>query len=260
MKVVKRSFSCKRDNLTIRGIEYRPKGDKLPIVIISHGFLLNRDSVKRYAKYFARQGYAAFVFDFCGGVAIGGRSSSRTTKMTINTEIDDLKSVIEYAKTLSYTDSDNINLMGCSQGGLVSALVSAELQEEITNLILFYPGFSLPFNASDGRILWAKFDPKNLTDIIMCGPIPLGRCYVDSLLNIKPYDEAIKYKGNILIIHGTKDKTVDIKYSEEAYCAYQNANPNKLFFYKVDGAGHNFNKEEDRVALKVIETFLMNDK
>lgn len=260
MKIVKRKFSCKHDNLIIRGIEYRPNGDNLPIVIISHGFMLNRDSVKRYARYFARQGYAAYVFDFCGGVAIGGRSSNKTTKMTINTEIEDLKCVIEYTKILPYTDSSKINLMGCSQGGLVSALVATELKEEINNLILFYPGFSIPFDVRNGRMLWAKFDPEKPKNIIMCGPIPLGRGYVESVIKMDPYKEIVNYKGNILIIHGTMDKTVNIKYSEEAYNAYQKASPNKLFFYKVDGAGHNFNKEEDKVAFKVIETFLMNDK
>ena len=31
-------FQCVRDGLTIRGTEYRPAGENLPIAIASHGF------------------------------------------------------------------------------------------------------------------------------------------------------------------------------------------------------------------------------
>ena len=37
MKVQRNRFNCKRDNLTIRGYEYRTDGDKKPIAIVSHG-------------------------------------------------------------------------------------------------------------------------------------------------------------------------------------------------------------------------------
>ena len=45
----------------------------------------------------------------------------QTTEMSVLTETKDLKAVIEYVRNLSYTDSEKILLMGCSQGGFVSA-------------------------------------------------------------------------------------------------------------------------------------------
>lgn len=51
MKNIKKSiFSCQRDGLTIRGYEYRPQGDNLPIAIVSHGFMANMMTVKHYAQ------------------------------------------------------------------------------------------------------------------------------------------------------------------------------------------------------------------
>ena len=66
-------------------------------------------------------GYVAFTFDFCGGYAMCGKSDGKTTEMSVLTETKDLKAVIEYVRNLSYTDSEKILLMGCSQGGFVSA-------------------------------------------------------------------------------------------------------------------------------------------
>ena len=72
-----------------------------------------------------------------------GQSDGKTTDMSVLTEVSDLCTVIEYAKGLEYTDSTNILLMGCSQGGFVSALTAAKLRDEIRKLVLFYPAFCI---------------------------------------------------------------------------------------------------------------------
>ena len=63
-----------RDGLTIRGYEYRPQGEQLPIAIVSYGFMANLMTVKHYAKSLASMGYAAFCFDFNGGSVIMGKT------------------------------------------------------------------------------------------------------------------------------------------------------------------------------------------
>ena len=61
------TFECRRGDLTIRGTEYRPKGENLPVAIVCHGFMAWQDTVRHYAKELARMGYCAYCFDFCGG-------------------------------------------------------------------------------------------------------------------------------------------------------------------------------------------------
>ena len=56
-----------RGNLTIRGTEYRPEGENLPIAIVCHGFMAFQSTVKKYAKVIASCGYLTYTFDFCGG-------------------------------------------------------------------------------------------------------------------------------------------------------------------------------------------------
>ena len=47
--------------------------------------------------------------------------------MTVLTEAADLEAVIRYAQAQPESDPDHLILMGCSQGGFVSAMVAARL-------------------------------------------------------------------------------------------------------------------------------------
>lgn len=62
-KIIRRPFICQRNNLTIRGTEYRPEGDCLPIAIVSHGFMAFQDTVRQYAIAMAEMGYVSYCFD-----------------------------------------------------------------------------------------------------------------------------------------------------------------------------------------------------
>lgn len=76
-------FECKRGTLTIRGTEYRPQGQNLPIAIVCHGFMAFQDTVKQYTIQLAELGYAAYCFDFCGGSVAKGKSDGKTTEMSV---------------------------------------------------------------------------------------------------------------------------------------------------------------------------------
>lgn len=172
MSITVNQFECSRDGLVIRGTEYRPQGKKLPVVIVSHGFMADQRSVRNYAKQFAEWGYAAYCFDFNGG-CLKGKSDGRTTDMTVFTEKEDLMAVIAYVKSLPYVDAYHLTLMGCSQGGFVSALTAAELNDQVEKLILFYPALCIPDDARRGQMIMAKFDPQNIPETIKCGPFLL---------------------------------------------------------------------------------------
>ncbi len=255
------SFACKRDNLTIRGTEYRPQGENLPIAIVSHGFMAFQDTVRHYAKKLAELGYVSYCFDFCGGCVVKGKSDGKTTEMSVMTEVKDLETVIEYAAGREYCNPQKIVLMGCSQGGFVSAITASQLNSRISKLILFYPALCIPDDARAGKMMFAKFDPHNLPDIIPCGPMKLGKCYVKDVIDLDPYLEICKFQGDILIVHGTKDRIVNIKYAEQAYDVYlkktKQSNLTRIVsFHKIEGGGHGFSKKHDAAAIGYLERFL----
>jgi len=255
-EIIKSKFSCNRDGLNIRGYEYRIQGENLPIAIVSHGFMANLMTVKHYAKCLAKLGYAAFCFDFNGGCVMMGKSDGKTTDMSVLTEVRDLCAVIEYAKGLDYTDSSNILLMGCSQGGFVSALTAAKMKNQIKKLVLFYPAFCIPDDARRGKMMWARFDPKNIPDIVKCGPMKLGRCYVEDVINMNPYDEIKGYEGDILLIHGSADKVVNINYIKQAETIYKSEMFDRdVIYHVIDGGKHMFSKQHDKIAIKYLIEF-----
>ncbi len=96
--------------------------------------------------------------------------------------------------------------MGCSQGGVVCSLVAAKEKYNINKLILFYPAFCIPDDTKAGKMIFAKFDPYHLPEMIRCGPMKLGKCYVEDVINMDLFEEIKHYKKDVLIVHGTKDK------------------------------------------------------
>ena len=260
-KIIKSTFACQRDGLTIRGTEYRPEGDCLPIAIVSHGFMAFQDTVRQYAVVLAEMGYVSYCFDFCGGCVIKGKSDGSTAEMSVLTEVKDLEAVIRYARGREYSNPEEILLMGCSQGGFVSAIAASKLNGIISKLVMFYPALCIPDDARAGKMIFAKFDPGNIPDIIRCGPMKLGKCYVRDVIGIDPYQEIQDFSGDILIVHGTKDKIVNMEYSKRAYEMYsenrgRNDGAGTVSFFPLDGGRHGFSKRHDRAAIGYLKQFL----
>ena len=248
-------FECRRDSLTIRGTEYRPVGDNLPVAIVCHGFMAFQDTVRQYAKALAQQGYCAYCFDFCGGSVIKGKSDGKTTEMSVLTEVRDLEAVIAYVQSLPYTGNELL-LMGCSQGGFVSALTAAKHPEMVSKLVLFYPALCIPDDARAGKMMFAKFDPQNVPETIKCLRMRLGRCYVTDVIGMDPYEEIKGYTGDILLVHGTKDKIVNFDYAKRANEMYKTEGAN-IQFEIIEGGGHMFSKKYDVVAIQMLQKFVM---
>lgn len=245
------TFECKRGDLTIRGTEYRPEGENLPVAIVCHGLMAWQDTVRQYARELARMGYCAYCFDFCGGSVMNkGKSDGATTQMSVLTEVQDLEAVIGYVQSLPYNGRELL-LMGCSQGGFVSALVAAKHPDLVNRLVLFYPALCIPDDARAGRMMFARFDPKTIPEWINCGPMKLGRCYPADVMDMDPIAEIKPYSGPVLIVHGTKDSIVNLDYSRQAQRAYPNA---KL--HMIEGGAHGFSKKHDAIAIAHLRRFL----
>ena len=253
--VTERFFECQRGDLTIRGIEYKPEGENLPIAIVSHGFLMWRDTVRDYTRLLARLGYAAYCFDFCGGSIPGkGKSDGKNTEMSVLTEIQDLEAVIAYARSLPYT-GDSLLLMGASQGGFVSALTAAKAENKVDKLVLFYPAFCIPDDARAGRMLFTQFDPQNIPEILNCGPITLGRLYPADVINMDPYKEVAPYTGPVTIIQGTNDKIVHLDYAKKAYETYAACSPDRATLHIIENGDHGFQGPHVELAMQYLEEF-----
>lgn len=242
-------FSCQREDLTIRGHIWGKQEGRQKAVILSHGFLANERTNYTYAKLLASMGFLAVTYDFCGGGIIC-RSGGRKQDMTVLTEKKDLLSVIKYIR--EQYDVSDVFLLGCSQGGFVSGLTAAQLgADEIAGLILFYPAICIPDDARNGRMMFYKFDPEHIPDLLGRFPMKLGGDYARCVIGMDPYEEMKGYEGPVFLIHGTADPIVNISYSRKLKDIYP-----ACTYVEIEDGGHGFKKAYDRKACEALKQFM----
>ena len=269
-KIKCEKFSCKRDSLNIRGFSFLSQsskvevtnGKKLKPVVVSHAFSKTHKTIDSFARKMAEWGYAAFTFDFCGG-SCRSISDGKTIDTTVETQVQDLISVIEYVSSLDYIDRSELVLLGAGFGGLISSLVAVRLTTPIKKLVLFFPTFCVPDDARSGQIMTTKFDPDNPPEIIDCNYIKLGRNYIIGAQKINVIRELEKYSGPVCIIHGDRDSLVDIQYSKDAMQIFKANSKDKADalnkqLFSISGATHGFNKMHEYYAMNIVEQILQN--
>ena len=172
--------------------------------------------------------------------------------MTVFTEMEDLKAVIAYAKAQPFADPDRLLLMGCSQGGFVSAITAARRRDEVEKLVLFYPALSIPDDSRRGQMLTFRFDPGNIPEILGRVPLTLGRDYAAVAQKLDSFDLIAGYDGPVLLVHGTKDRLVPLSYSQRAAEVYGD----RCTFVQMAGADHIFHGENAEKAKALVREFV----
>ena len=233
-------------NQKIFGELYKPKKDgKVPLIIYSHGLGSTYTVGEGYADKLIDYDIAILTIDFRGG-SDESKSDGSTREMSIMTELDDLRTVLNEAKKWDFVDVDKIVVMGGSQGGVVSALMSAE-DQSINTAVLLYPALTLPSYAAN---MYKNGDIRD-----KMGSVYVGENYFSDVVDLDVYETISKDENNILILHGDEDSTVPISVSEKALEIYKNVE-----FHVIEGAGHGFTGNNRKKALEyIIEYFKKND-
>ena len=221
-------------SLRIYGVAYVPEtGGRFPLVIFSHELGNDHTSGERYAERLAQAGYAAYVFDFCGGTVGGNKSDGSNKEMSILTEASDLEAVLEASGSWDFVDPDKIFLLGGSMGGLVTTVVGSTHQEKIAGMILMYPALSAKDDSGAGRYRSEAEVPDDVS--LFGGWIHVGKNYITDLWTVD-FDQLLSsYQGHMLLLHGDKDSTVPISYSEAAREIIPDCE-----FYVIKDGGHEF--------------------
>lgn len=232
---------------SIYGIISEPvvNNEKHGVAIISHGFNGTHHFGRDYFKTLNDLGYAVYTFDFpCGSV--NSQTDNNTMNMSVSDEKEALKTIVSYFRKQKNIDKSKIVLIGESQGGLVSALAASELKKKVNRLVLIYPALCIPDN-------WNDRYPKveDIPEVSEIWGVKLGKKFMMDIRPMKPFETIGKYKGKVLIIHGTDDKVVPLDYSRRAQSTYQKAE-----LKIIDKAGHGFKPEERVLSNQYVKEFL----
>lgn len=252
--IVSENYTIQRGDIKLYGVitaSRNYKTERRPLVVISHGFNNTLEMYEEYADYLAKLGFIVYRFDFYGGSKNSKSGGTDMLSMSVLTEKNDLSSVVETLSKESFVNSDEISLLGASQGGVVSTLYAAENPELIKKLILIFPAFVL---FDDVKETYSRLNVTSIEDIpevITHKNARLGAIYLRDALGIAIDSEIKKVTSPVLIIQGTNDEVVPYQYAVKA---------NQLFpqseLVTVQGGAHWIDSQFNQVAIPAIDQFM----
>lgn len=230
---------CVYDDADIFGTLYTPCDgrDIHPAVILSHGYNCIGSDMADIAASLAENGVMAYTFDYCGG-STRSASSGDSVDMSIETEQDNLRHVIDMISAMDSADSTRLYLYGESQGGFVAALTGAEIPDRIAGMFLLYPAFCIADQ-------WLAMNPDDMKEPFnFMGDMKLSKKYYDGVPRYDVYKHVGAFTNPVMIYHGDKDPVVNVAYAERIAKAFPDC-----ALTIVEGAGHGFG-EKDRAILR----------
>ncbi|AXQ78476.1 alpha/beta fold hydrolase [Streptococcus chenjunshii] len=240
-----RDISFESDGHTIYGRALIPQTNKPAVtVVFSHGFGGNHEQELTLQEYLASSGIAVYAFDFAGGSGYSpGQSEGEMTDMSVLTEVQNLEDALAVIRNQEFADSDNIFLLGASQGGVVSSITAAENPKMVKGLFLLYPAFSL-FDDAHDRFESAEAIPETYN---LMG-LTVGSRYFTDIWDYDIYDKIGQYGGDVGIFHGTDDDLVPMSYAERAGDTFPHA-----VLTQLKGEGHGFSDSaQEKIAADII--------
>ncbi|AOZ93591.1 alpha/beta hydrolase [Paenibacillus crassostreae] len=185
--------------------------ERVPLVIICHGFVGNRIGVDRLfvktARELADEGYMVVRFDYIGC----GESTGNYGDEGMESMIDQTRTVLDYTLACADVDPTRVTLIGHSLGGAV-AILTAGRDRRVKNLVL-WAAVGYPFNdivKITGREVYETAVKKGGSDYLGYDLTPK---FFESLAPFQPFQQAGKFNGNVLVIHGTSDDSIPVDYA-----------------------------------------------
>ncbi len=205
---------------TIIGTLAMPEGEgSFPVALLLHGFTGMRHELpvigtedtmfSRAARWLGERGVASLRIDFRGS----GDSDGAWEDTTFSGQIADASAALDYLEMLEGVDSENISILGLSQGGLVGA-ATAGRDDRVSNLVL-WSAVSNPVMSYgillgyDNLLTGAVAGDEALTIALPWGAeTALKGPFFEDIFLVDPVAEIANYAGPLLAITGARDTTV----------------------------------------------------
>lgn len=217
--------------------------ERHPTVILVHGITGHSEErhIKALAEGMNSIGFAVLRVDLYGH----GRSGGVFSQHTLFKWLNNLLTVIDRVRRLDFVS--DLYLCGHSQGGLAVMLAAAMERDVIRGLIALSPAWTIPEGARTGCLLGVSFDPEHIPDRLpLWDHYELEGSYLRVAQTICVEDAIDRYPGPVLIVHGTEDKSVPVKFSEIAAARYQDCR-----LIQISGDTHCYDEHLDVLVAEV---------
>lgn len=219
-------------------------------VVLAHGITVDKDesadaqgipAFVELSDALAEAGYNVLRFDFRGH----GGSGLSSRDMTIAGELLDLTASIRQAKARWGLP---LALLGASFGAVSSVLYTANAPGDVDCLVLWNPVLDLrrtfiqPLMPKPRRFFNAAgYAHLQNHGYLLLEGFQVGRCLVEEMRRIEPFDAMRLIECPVLTLHGENDSYVPFETSE----AYAVCNADSAFV-PVVGAEHGFMERDAR--------------
>jgi pimeloyl-ACP methyl ester carboxylesterase len=234
------------DGLSLKGTLVTPESINGEPTILVHGGGVTREEggfFRRLALGLANVGLPSLRFDF----RAHGESEGRQEDLTLAGVINDIRAAVEYVRT--ELDRDQVNLIGASFGGGISALYSARYPTMVRRLVLFNPLLNYKKRFIDDKPYWRddRIDNESGQRLIADGflshspTFKLGRALLNEVFLLQPHMELSNIAAPTVIVHGTKDTFIPIQSSRDAI----NQFGGHARLIEIEGAQHGIAAHDD---------------
>ncbi|MCL1093850.1 alpha/beta hydrolase family protein [Shewanella kaireitica] len=239
-----------RDGLEIQAFLTTPlntESTKLPIVIFPHGGPISYDSnsFDYWAQFFANRGYGVFRMNFRGSSGYG-HSFMKAGLQNWGLEMqNDVEDGTRWLIDQGIADPNRICIVGASYGGY-AALMGVATTPDLYQCAVSVAG------VTDVEYLVKSSRRYSNHEIVKK---QVGEDY-DALYQRSPISQAEKIKVPILLIHGTKDRVVRFRHSEEMFDELEDHDKNVELIELEDGDHYLSSNEHRLTTFKALDRFL----
>lgn len=191
-----------KDGREVWGQLYLPNTpeQKKPLVVMLHGFNGTHEEPQPYAECLAMRGVASYVMDMPDG-SVRSKSGGSTLGMNVPVQSEHIVAIAEALGKMDFVDKSRMALLGCSQGGLVTALTVGQHPDLFKAAVFVYPAFGIPQSADN---MLRQFDAANGAPQQVMG-VQLSRGYYAAIQGMDVPAIAGGFQGPSFIVYGDKD-------------------------------------------------------
>lgn len=238
-----------------------PDGDPAPVVLLLHGFTGSRNELPTesvpegvFARTAARlldAGYASLRIDFRGsGESLADLTFADTT---FEGQTADALAALDYLAAYDGVASDDIYVIGWSQGGLVATAAAG--RSDMPDAVALWAAVATP-PATYAGILGAEFvdaaiageaDTLHAVTLPWGAEIELKGAFFDDIATFDPTAEIADYAGPLFVAQGSLDETVPPASADVLIAAHEG--PEELWVAEMDHVFNAFTTDETLEAM-----------
>lgn len=223
------------------------KDGKCPLALVIHGLTghMEERHIKAVAETMNELGVATLRVEMYGH----GKSDGAFEQHNLFKWLNNAMTAADHAASLDFVS--DLYVCGHSQGGVTTVMLAGMKPELFKAAIPLSPAVMITEAARNGSSFGFGFDPEHIPDEINVNSEQRVNGNYLRAAQMLDVDYAIsRYKGPVLIVHGSEDEAVPLRCAKEAAEKYSDAR-----LVVIEGDDHCFDYHLDQM-LDAVRSFL----